>query len=308
MPSFWIFAHPACLGHNPIRANGLAPARLRAAIDGLRGPLFSRLGWSSASSLPMDYLTLAHTPDYIQSILRPIPDGAEIDYDADTQAMSGTAQAALVSAGLIIQATQAVAAGAINKAFCLVSPGGHHAEADTAQGFCFFNHIAIAAIAAQTYWQKPKVAVIDFDAHHGNGTQSLFWNNADRLLISLHEDNDMTGLSGETGAFDNILNIPLPRKSDGAGFRAAFTAHVPEKLRTFQPDLLLVSSGFDMHRDDPLSSMQLEVEDYLWLGQQLRALADELTEGRLVSVLEGGYNLTALAECVAAYTHGLLPS
>ena len=151
-----------------------------------------------------------------------------------------------------------------------------------------------------------RVAVVDFDVHHGNGTQSLFWNYEDRLLISLHEENPLSGFAQETGAWENIVNIPLPRGSSGAFVRQAFREKVVPKLKSFRPDIFFVSAGFDMHRDDPLGSLALETEDYLWMGESLRESADALCGGRLVAVLEGGYNLDILGASVAAFVTGMM--
>jgi len=205
---------------------------------------------------------------------------------------------------MVMNAAAEVAQGNIRKAFCLASPGGHHAEADAAIGFCFFNHVALAAVAAQKKFGIGKVAVLDFDAHHGNGTQSFFWNFEDRLYISLHEDNSLSGFANETGVGNNILNIPLPSGSNGAAFRQAFEEKAAPKLESFKPDILFVSAGFDMHKDDPLAALCLDESDYLWLGRRARDLSDTLCGGRLVAVLEGGYRLEALAASAAAFVDG----
>ncbi len=296
-----LYFHPATLTHDPGPFPGMGPARLNAVRDALEG-----LGaWHTAAQATPDLLGLVHTGDYIDSVLAPIAPGEERAFDFETFAMSGTAEAALYSAGLVAEAVRAVVAGEAGRAFCLVSPGGHHAEADTAQGFCFFNHVAMAAAMAQAMPGVERVAVLDFDAHHGNGTQSLFWNHERRLLVSLHEETGLSGFAHERGSAGNVLNIPLPPGSGSDPYRRAMVDKALPKLAEFAPDLLIVSAGFDMHRDDPLASMRLETADYAWTGAELAALADTDCAGRVVAVLEGGYNLDHLGACAAAFVSGL---
>ncbi len=300
-----IFNHPSCLKHDPGPVPGFAPTRLKAVIDALKADKFRLLRWEdkTPAAKPED-LYLLHTPPYVADVLSPIEEGKERFFDKDTRAMSSTAEAALAAAGMVMHATDQVAQGKIRKAFCLASPGGHHAEADAAIGFCFFNHIALAAVAAQKKYGIGKVAVLDFDAHHGNGTQSFFWNFEDRLYVSLHEDNPLSGFARETGSGNNIMNLPLPVGSDGAAFRQAFEEKAAPNIEAFQPEILFVSAGFDMHKDDPLAGLCLEENDYQWLGRSLRDLSDTLCDGRLICVLEGGYNLEALAASAAAFVDG----
>ncbi len=301
-----IYTHPACFKHDPGPVPGYAPLRLKAVIEALKGEKFRSLGWREPPALAPDELCLIHTPGFVADVLSPIAAGKERFFDKDTRAMCGTAEAALHASGAVLAATADVLSGITDKAFCIVSPGGHHAEAEAAIGFCFFNHIALAAIAAQKKMGVGKVAVVDFDAHHGNGTQGFFWNFDDRLFISLHEDTPLSGFAHETGAWNNILNIPLPKGSDGAFFRKAFEEKVIPKLTAFKPDVLFVSAGFDMHISDPLASLGLTEKDYGWIGTQLREAADSLCGGRLVAVLEGGYDLAALGASCAAFVEGMM--
>ena len=299
-----VFSHPACLKHNPPPDTTYAPKRLNAVIDALHTERFSSLTWCEAPALAPEKLYLMHTPKYVADVLCPIAVGKIRHLAADTIAVNGTAEAALYAAGAVMTATSEAMGGNIQKAFCIVSPGGHHAEADAAGGFCFFNHVALAAIAAQKKMGAARVAVVDFDAHHGNGTQNLFWNFEDRLYISLHEETALSGFANEAGAWDNVLNIPLPKKSSGDILRRSFEEKVGPKLALFKPDILFVSAGFDMHADDSLSSLRLATKDYYWLGERLRMLADKLSKGRLVAVLEGGYNLKVLGNCAAEFVAG----
>jgi acetoin utilization deacetylase AcuC-like enzyme len=306
VPDMHIFTHPVCLKHTPPPDPDFAPKRLNVVIEALRAKRFADLEWREAPALAPEKLALAHTPEYVADVMRPIALGEKRFFTSDTVAVSGTAEAALHAAGAVWAATADVMAGKIDKAFCIVGPSGHHAEADTAGGFCFFNNIALAAIAAQKNMGARRVAVVDFDAHHGNGTQSFFWNFEDRLFISLHEETKLSGFAHETGAWDNVVNIPLMKRSDGKVMRQAFAEKAAPKIEAFKPDILFISAGFDMHKDDPLSSLHLETKDYEWLGINLRELADALCNGRLVAVLEGGYNLGVLGDCVAAFVAGIM--
>ena len=294
-----VYSHDACLAHDLPQFPGLAPARLHAVRYELAK--LDCIDWRAAEAIDPKQLQLVHTPEYIADILTPIAQGTARRFDADTWAVAGTADAALHSAGLVVQAVRDVMAGDASKAFCLVSPGGHHAEAEMAQGFCFFNHVALGA----TVLDSSRVAVMDFDAHHGNGTQSLFWNRQDRLLVDVHEETPRSGTPDETGAHGNILNLSLSHGSGSAAFRQVIETMALPKLREFKPDLLMISAGFDGHADDPLGTLGYQLDDYFWAGRQLARCADAVCGGRLVAVLEGGYNLDWLGLCAAAFVNGL---
>lgn len=301
-----IYMHPDCLGHNPGPDASYAPARLEGVAGALKDKRFAALKWSSeTAATDADFLRV-HDPDYLDEVFAPVPVDAPRPFDADTWAVSGTADALRAATGLVVAAVRDVAAGKTRNAFCLTSPGGHHAEAAMAQGFCFINHVAVGAVHAQQALGFARVAVIDIDAHHGNGTQSMFWNHADRLCISLHEDVGLSGFADETGRAGNILNIPLPPGCGGDAYLAAFREIALAKLEAFRPDFLVVSSGFDACKNDPLASLSLEIDDYAVLGRHLAAAADRLCAGRLVAVMEGGYNLNQLGDCAAAFVSGLM--
>lgn len=300
-----IYTHPACFKHNPSSCPRQAPHRIDLVLKALKTERFKSLGWREPSRFSPEELYAAHQPDYVADVLRPIKQGEERSIGLHSIAVEGTAEAALFAAGAVVLATSDVLSGATDKAFCVISPPGHHAEADAASGFCFFNNIALAALIAQKKGGLKKIAVLDFDAHHGNGTQSLFWNFEDRLFISLHEETPLSGLSHETGAWNNILNLPLPPRSGGVEFRRTFETAVNPKLEAFKPDLLFVSAGFDMHTHDPLSTLCLKEDDYKWLGESLRRTTQSLCQGRLVAALEGGYNLDVLGNCVAEFVAGI---
>ncbi|MDD3030144.1 MAG: histone deacetylase family protein [Alphaproteobacteria bacterium] len=300
-----IFTHSCCLKHTPPPDPSFAPKRLEVVYDALRRSPLPLVWHDNALPASREDLCLIHTSPYVDRVLTPLAPGETTLFAADTLATTGTAEATRYAAGVVLAATESIMNGAANGAFCLVSPGGHHAEADAAGGFCFFNNVALAAVAAQQRWGAERVAVVDIDAHHGNGTQSFFWNVEDRLYISVHEETPGSGLVEEIGAWNNVLNIPLPKKSDGRLVLDAFETKIAPKLTAFKPDILFVSAGFDAHKDDPLSSLRLTEDDYRQIGSRLRGLADSFCQGRLVSVLEGGYNLSVLGSSAAAYATGI---
>lgn len=300
-----IYHHPDCLKHNPGPDRSFAPARIEAVLNALKSSKINNIEFCEAPTATIDYLKLVHTQEYIDKVLELIPEDKEVAFDFETFAVTGTAQAALRSAGLVAEATRAVVKGEKRNAFCIASPGGHHAEADIAIGYCFFNHVALAAVMAQKHLGVNKVAVLDFDAHHGNGTQSIFWNFENRLFISLHEDNALSGFANEHGAWDNVLNIPLLSGSDGTIFRKEIEGKAFPKIESFKPDILFVSAGFDMHGSDPLSTLSLNAKDYGWLGTSIQDLANRICDGKVVAVMEGGYNLEALADSAADFVKGM---
>lgn len=301
-----IYTHSDCLKHNPGPYADYAPARINCVTEALKDKHFAALQWSSEIAATQADFLRVHDPDYVDDIFAPIQPDAPRQFDADTWAVSGTADALRAATGLVVTAVNDVATKKTRNAFCLISPGGHHAEAAMAQGFCFINHVAVGAVLAQQSLGFTRVAVIDIDAHHGNGTQSLFWNHADRLCISLHEDSGLSGFADETGRAENIVNIPLPSGCDSATYIKVFKEIALPKLEAFKPDFIFVSAGFDACKNDPLANLALEIDDYIILGRDLAAAADKLCEGRLVSVMEGGYNLDQLGDCTAAFVSGLM--
>lgn len=301
-----IYTHPNCRKHNPGPDTSYAPARLDCVVDALKQETFSALKWSSESSVTDSDLLRVHDRDYLDDIFTPIQPDAPRQFDPYTWAVSGTADALRAATGLVVTATKDVAAHKTRNAFCITSPGGHHAETAMASGFCFINHVAVGAVLAQQSLGFARVAVVDIDAHHGNGTQNMFWNHADRLCISLHEDSGLSGFADETGRDGNILNIPLQPGCDSDTYRAAFTDIALAKLTAFKPDFIFVSAGFDACQNDPMANLSLKIEDYNTLGRHLATAADTLCGGRLVSVMEGGYNLNQLGDCAAAFVSGLM--
>jgi acetoin utilization deacetylase AcuC-like enzyme len=299
-----VYTHPACLQHDPGPGHPESPARLDTVISALRQAL-PQLEWVSSPVATRAQLARVHGRDLIANVLDTVL-SSSLRLDADTVLSPSSAQAALHACGAGVAAVDAVLGDQTTTAFCAVRPPGHHATETIAMGFCLFNNIAVAAAHALAAHRLERVAILDFDVHHGNGTQSIFQHDARVLYLSSHQwplypD---SGLEGETGV-GNIVNAPLPPGSTGQAFRAAWSQRLLPALEAFAPQLLLVSAGFDGHRLDPLADLQLEAEDYFWLSAEIAASARRHARGRIVSMLEGGYSLTALRECSVAHLRGL---
>jgi acetoin utilization deacetylase AcuC-like enzyme len=219
----------------------------------------------------------------------------------------GSEKAAFLAVGAVCDAVDKVLAGEADNAFCAIRPPGHHAEPDLAMGFCLFNNVAIAANYARRHYNIERIAIVDFDVHHGNGTQAVFYNQPNVLYASTHEMPNYpgTGYPNETGV-GNIINVPLAAGDTGVEFRKKYNTIIFPALRKFKPELLIISAGFDAHKYDPLSSIKLVEEDFRWLTQELMDIADSNCKGRVISALEGGYNLNALAASVAIHVLTLM--
>jgi acetoin utilization deacetylase AcuC-like enzyme len=298
-----LFTHPACLTHDPGAGHAECPDRLRAVLAALEHPDFTPLLREQAPLATRDQLCLAHPAAYVDAILALVPPAGELlMLDADTFVGTGSVAAARHAAGGAVAAVDAVMGGWADTAFAAVRPPGHHAEARTAMGFCLFNSVAVAAHHARARWGLRRVAVVDFDVHHGNGTQHMFEADADLFYASSHQMPCYpgTGAAHETGV-GNIVNLPLRPGSGSAAFRAAWSDTGLPALRAFAPDLLIVSAGFDAHRADPLAQIQLETADFGWITDALMACG-----APMISVLEGGYDLQALAASAALHVRRLL--
>jgi len=300
-----LYTHPACLEHDPGRGHPESPARLMAVIAALR-EAFPDAQWREAPAASRPQLTGVHTEELIATVLDTPIHGLH-RLDADTAMCAQSPAAALRCAGAAIAAVDAVIAGETRRAFCATRPPGHHATADTAMGFCLFNSVAVAAVHALQSHGLARVAIADFDVHHGNGTQDIFAANPQVLYLSSHQSPlyPGTGAATEHGV-GNIVNAPLPPRSGSAAFRAAWMHILLPALDAFRPELLLVSAGFDAHRLDPLAELNLEADDYAWLTRELCALADRHAQGRVVSLLEGGYDMDALRACSVAHVAALM--
>ena len=249
-----------------------------------------------------------HDAAYVSHILGSVPASGHYSLDPDTALSPGSGEAGLRAAGALCAAVDAVAGGEAGNAFCAVRPPGHHAEAARAMGFCLFNNVAIGARHAHAAHGLERVAVVDFDVHHGNGTQAMFWNDRHLMFASTHQFPlyPGTGRAGETGVANNIVNVELAPGAGSAEFREAMGERVLPALRSFGPDFLLVSAGFDAHAEDPLAGLNFLDDDYAWAAQELMDVADACCEGRLVATLEGGYNLDALGRSVSAFVGTLM--
>jgi acetoin utilization deacetylase AcuC-like enzyme len=302
-----LVTHPACFGHDPGRSHPESPARLKAILAALEAPEFAALERRAAPLAQVDQIARVHARPYVDQLLQAIPSSGYVGFDPDTIASPGSGEAALRAAGAVIAAVDAVAVGEARNAFCAVRPPGHHAEAARAMGFCLFNNVAIGAEQARQVHGLARIAVVDFDVHHGNGTQHMFERDADLFYASTHQwpFYPGTGAADETGV-GNIVNVPLAPMSGSREFRAAMTEIVLPALSRFRPDLLLISAGFDAHADDPLASLRLGEADFDWATRALMAVADECCRGQVVSTLEGGYDLPALAASAAAHVRALM--
>ena len=302
-----LFTHPSGLAHDTGPDHPECAARLRAVLRALEAQEFAPLLRDVAAKAPIDALQPAHSADYIAAILALPPDQTTY-IDGDTVFSPGTLEAALRAAGGAMAAVDAVMEGWAKAAFVAMRPPGHHAEADRAMGFCFFNNAAIAAYHARARWGLKRIAVVDFDVHHGNGTQDIFAHDAELFYASSHQHPCFpgTGMVREQGVAGNIMNVQLAPGSGGAEFRAAWEGGIIPAVASFRPELLIISAGFDAHAADPLAQLRLREADFAWVTQALMELADAHCPGRVVSLLEGGYDLDALASSTAAHVRALM--
>jgi acetoin utilization deacetylase AcuC-like enzyme len=297
-----LYTHEACLAHDPGRHHPESPARLRAILDALAGREFAMLERREAPRAAAADVARVHPAGFVERLLAVVPASGYAAIDADTVLSPGSGEAALRAAGAAVAAVDAVIAGEAKNAFCAVRPPGHHAEPQHAMGFCLFNNVAIAAQHARAAHGLARVAVVDFDVHHGNGTQAAFETDPHLFYASTHQMPlyPGTGAASERGV-GNILNVPLAPMAGSREFRLAFTAQILPALDAFRPELVLVSAGFDAHRSDPLAQLMLVEADYAWVTEQLLDIAARHAQSRLVSTLEGGYDLPALAASVAVH-------
>ena len=281
--------------------------RIRAILARLDTPEFTPLIRKNAPRAAESAIRLIHPQRHIDLILEGIPRTGYHYVDGDTILSSASGEAAFHAVGAVCEAVEAVLKGEASNAFCALRPPGHHAEPERAMGFCIFNNIAIAAEFARKNYGIQRVAIVDFDVHHGNGTQAAFYQQPNVLYASTHQSPlyPGTGSPDETGV-GNIFNVPLAAGSGGTEFQQAVKEEVFPALHHFKPELLLISAGFDAHRDDPLASLNLVEDDYAWISRELSDIASLYGHGRIISALEGGYNLDALAESVASHVRELL--
>ena len=303
-----LYSHPACREHLPGRQHPERPERLDAVLERLSTPGYAPLLQRRPTPADIETLSRVHRAGYVDATLDAVPETGRAFLDPDTAVSAGSHEAALLAAGACVAAVDAVLAGEADNAFCAVRPPGHHAEADRAMGFCLFNNIAVAALHARAAHGLRRLAVVDFDVHHGNGTQAMFYADPDLFYGSTHQYPYYpgTGARAERGVAGNIVNEPLAAGSGSAEFRAAMRDSMLPALDAFKPELLLVSAGFDAHAADPLADIRLTEVDFEWVTRELMAVADRHCGRRLVSTLEGGYHLGALADSVGAHVATLM--
>ena len=302
-----LYTHASCLQHDPGSGHAESPARLKAVLHALDADRFAALDRVEAPRATREQLLRVHAAAHIDHVLEHVPDQGRHQLDPDTWLSPGSGEAALRAAGAACAAVDAVMHGRCARAFCAVRPPGHHATGDVAMGFCLLNNIAVAAAHALDAHGLKRVAIADFDVHHGNGTQDIFQHDARVLFISSHQSPlyPETGFAHERGV-GNIVNAPLPPGSGSAEFRELWDGDLLPRMEAFRPQLVLVSAGFDAHRSDPLADLRLGTEDYAWITERLLGVARRHAQGRLVSSLEGGYDLAALAACAATHVAAMM--
>ena len=301
-----LLTHPACLGHLPGTMHPERPERLQRILQTLRAADLPGLVEAEAPAASRQQLLRVHTAAHVDRVFDNVPASGLFDFDADTFMSSGSLNAALHAAGATCAAVDAVMDGQYRRAFCAVRPPGHHATADTAMGFCLFNSVAAAAAHALHVHGLLRVAIVDFDVHHGNGSEAIFSAEPRVMYLSSHQMPLYPG-TGEPGRHaNNNIDAALPPGGGSVEFRHAWQEQLLPELDAFAPQLVLISAGFDADYRDPLADLQLRSDDFAWITRQLCAIADRHAEGRVVSSLEGGYDLDALGEGVLAHVRSLL--
>jgi len=303
-----LVTHPACATHDMGEGHPERPERMRAVDQALEHEKFQMLARDAAPRAPIEALTRVHPASYVQAIEHASPTQGRVRVDQDTSMSPGSWEAALRSAGGAVFAVDEVMTRKVMNAFVATRPPGHHAEMANPMGFCFFNNAAVAARHAQAVYGVERVAIVDFDVHHGNGTQDIFWADKSVLYASTHQMPlyPGTGARDERGEHDQIVNAPLSAGDGGDIFREAFEVAILPRVEAFSPDLVIISAGFDGHHRDPLGNLKLREEDFAWATRKLMEIAGRRCGHRVVSLLEGGYDLDSLGRSVAAHVAALM--
>ena len=308
--SVLFYTHPVALRHDAGPGHPELPVRLQAILKAVDGAAIAGLERREAPEATLEQVQRVHPARYTSRMLGAVPKEGYARVDADTVLNPFSGEAALRAAGAACAAVDAVMAGEVRHAFCAMRPPGHHAEAMEAMGFCVFNNVAVGALQARAVHGLSRLAIFDFDVHHGNGTQAIFWDDPDTLYVSTHQSPlyPGTGHLQERGIKGNILNRPLPPGTGSDAWRRVVERDVLPAIDHWRPQLVFISAGFDAHMDDPLASMALVEDDFAWVTRELCGIADRHAEGRVVSVLEGGYDPAALARSVVAHLQVLTES
>jgi acetoin utilization deacetylase AcuC-like enzyme len=303
-----LITHPACLDHLTPLGHPERPDRLRAVASALADEKFNALVRVEAPTAPFETIALCHPMEYILQIREATPKEGMARFDADTSMSPGSFEAALRAAGGAIHAVNEVMTRKATNAFVATRPPGHHTETARPMGFCLFNNAAIAARYAQDHYGISRAAVVDFDVHHGNGSQDIFWADQTVMYCSTHQMPlyPGTGAVDERGEHDTIVNAPLKPGDGGPAFRQAFENAILPRLRKFGPEIIVISAGFDAHVRDPLANLNLVEDDFAWATRKLMDVAHASADGRIVSMLEGGYDLEGLANSAAAHVSALM--
>ncbi|WLS04517.1 histone deacetylase family protein [Shinella oryzae] len=303
----FLFENPIFLEHHTPEGHPERSDRIRALNLALEHERFAPLVREKAPQANEDFVLLAHPESHLRAVMDAIPEEGINHFEADTHASPASLQAALTGIGGAVAAVDAVFSGKADNAFVAARPPGHHAEREKAMGFCFFNNAAIAARHAQKAHGAERVAIVDWDVHHGNGTQDIFFNDPSVLFCSTHQMPlyPGTGAKDETGA-GNIVNAPLSPNDGSDHFRDAFRSRVLPRVADFKPDLIIISAGFDAHHRDPLAQINLVADDFDWATARLMELSEKSANHRVVSLLEGGYDLEGLAESAATHIYRLM--
>ena len=300
-----LLTHPDCVLHEMGEGHPESPHRLKSVLQSLESSgLASRLVAREAPLAQREHLERVHDPEHVEMVFSAAPSRGYAYLDPDTSMNPHSLGAALRAAGAVVAATDLVLNGEVQNAFCAVRPPGHHATPDRPMGFCVFNNVAIGAMHALETHLLERVAILDFDVHHGNGTEAMFHDDPRVMLCSTFQHPYYPFCGADSGN-DHIINVPLPAMTGSQGFRDAVERFWIPALERFKPQMVFVSAGFDAHRDDPLAYLKLEDEDYRWVTEKLVDVAHRHGEGRVVSTLEGGYNVTALGRCVVEHVRVL---
>lgn len=299
-------SHPDCELHDMGTEHPESPLRIDAIKKLLEtSSINEKIKYLEAPLVDKAHLYRVHENEYVDAVFSNSPTEGILRLDPDTSMNPHSLNAARRAAGAVVHAVDLVIATSTESAFCCVRPPGHHAERGRAMGFCIFNNVAVGAAHALNSHGLSRVAIIDFDVHHGNGTEDIFQNNPAIMLCSSFQ-HPFYPNSGATTESDHIINLPLPAGTDGHAYRNAVEMKFLPALESFQPELIMFSAGFDAHKDDPLAGLRLEEDDYHWITNEVKIIADKHADGRIISVLEGGYDLPALGNSALAHLEALV--